>query len=40
MLFLDSERPEYPGWWPHPVRVLRVGGPVGKGLLLATRLAT
>jgi predicted O-methyltransferase YrrM len=25
-LFLDSERPEYPGWWPHPVRVLRPGG--------------
>ncbi|MFD2078952.1 Predicted O-methyltransferase YrrM [Actinopolymorpha cephalotaxi] len=72
VLFLDSERPEYPRWWPHPVRALRVGGllavdnvlshpdevaefralvegsadlestvvPVGKGLLLATRLAT
>jgi predicted O-methyltransferase YrrM len=26
VLFLDSERPEYPGWWPHPVRVLRPGG--------------
>ncbi|WP_028926557.1 O-methyltransferase [Pseudonocardia acaciae] len=26
LLFLDSERPEYPGWWPHPVRVLRPGG--------------
>jgi predicted O-methyltransferase YrrM len=25
-LFLDSERPEYPGWWPHPKRVLRPGG--------------
>ncbi|GAB3400532.1 O-methyltransferase [Flindersiella endophytica] len=25
-LFLDSERPEYPGWWPHPRRVLRPGG--------------
>ncbi|MGW0232193.1 O-methyltransferase [Actinopolymorpha singaporensis] len=72
VLFLDSERPEYPHWWPHPVRVLRPGGllavdnvlshpeevaefralversaelestvvPVGKGLLLATRLGT
>lgn len=26
VLFLDAERPEYPGWWPHPVRVLRPGG--------------
>jgi predicted O-methyltransferase YrrM len=26
VLFLDSERPEYPGWWPHPVRALRPGG--------------
>jgi predicted O-methyltransferase YrrM len=26
VLFLDSERPEYPGWWPHPLRVLRPGG--------------
>ena len=26
VLFLDSERPEYPGWWPHPMRVLRPGG--------------
>ncbi|MFB7915582.1 O-methyltransferase [Streptomyces sp. NPDC056061] len=25
-LFLDSERPEYAGWWPHPLRVLRPGG--------------
>lgn len=25
-LFLDSERPEYVGWWPHPRRVLRPGG--------------
>lgn len=25
-LFLDSERPEYLGWWPHPRRVLRPGG--------------
>jgi predicted O-methyltransferase YrrM len=24
-LFLDAERMEYPGWWPHPVRVLRPG---------------
>jgi predicted O-methyltransferase YrrM len=26
VLFLDSERPEYPAWWPHPRRVLRSGG--------------
>jgi predicted O-methyltransferase YrrM len=26
LLFLDSERPEYPGWWPHLRRVLRPGG--------------
>ena len=26
LLFLDSERPEYPNWWPHPRRVLRNGG--------------
>lgn len=26
LLFLDAERTEYPGWWPHPVRVLREGG--------------
>jgi len=25
-LFLDSERTEYPGWWPHLERVLRPGG--------------
>jgi predicted O-methyltransferase YrrM len=25
-IFLDSERPEYPGWWPHIRRVLRAGG--------------
>jgi len=25
-VFLDSERPEYPGWWPHLRRVLRPGG--------------
>lgn len=24
--FLDSERPEYPGWWPQLKRVLRAGG--------------
>jgi predicted O-methyltransferase YrrM len=23
LIFLDSERPEYPGWWPHLRRVLR-----------------
>ena len=26
VLFLDSERPEYLAWWPHPQRVLRPGG--------------
>ena len=26
VVFLDSERGEYAGWWPHPVRVLRPGG--------------
>lgn len=26
LLFLDAERTEYSGWWPHPVRVLRPGG--------------
>ena len=25
-IFLDSERPEYPGWWPDLRRVLRPGG--------------
>jgi len=25
-IFLDSERPEYPGWWPNLKRVLRPGG--------------
>lgn len=26
LVFLDSERPEYPGWWPDLKRVLREGG--------------
>ena len=26
LIFLDSERPEYPGWWPDLARVLRPGG--------------
>jgi predicted O-methyltransferase YrrM len=26
LVFLDSERPEYPGWWPNLRRVLRRGG--------------
>lgn len=26
LIFLDSERPEYPGWWPEIRRVLRPGG--------------
>jgi predicted O-methyltransferase YrrM len=25
-VFLDSERSEYPGWWPHLKRALRPGG--------------
>jgi predicted O-methyltransferase YrrM len=26
LIFLDSERPQYPGWWPDLKRVLRPGG--------------
>ena len=26
LIFLDAERPEYPGWYPHLKRVLRPGG--------------
>lgn len=26
LVFLDAERPEYPGWWPHLKRALRPGG--------------
>ena len=26
LVFLDCERPEYPGWWPQLRRVLRPGG--------------
>lgn len=26
LVFLDSERPEYSGWWPHIRRVIRPGG--------------
>jgi predicted O-methyltransferase YrrM len=26
LIFLDAERPEYPGWWPDLKRVLRGGG--------------
>jgi len=26
LIFLDAERPEYPGWWPNLKRVLRAGG--------------
>jgi predicted O-methyltransferase YrrM len=26
LIFLDSERPAYPGWWPDLKRVLRAGG--------------
>jgi predicted O-methyltransferase YrrM len=28
LLFLDAERTEYTGWWPHPRRVLRPGGSI------------
>jgi len=26
VVFLDSDRSRYLGWWPHPLRVLRPGG--------------
>ena len=26
LLFMDAERVEYMGWWPHPVRAIRPGG--------------
>jgi len=26
VVFLDADRSRYPGWWPHPLRVLRAGG--------------
>ena len=26
LIFLDAERPDYPGWWPQLGRVLRQGG--------------
>ena len=26
LIFLDSERTAYPGWWPHLRRILRLGG--------------
>lgn len=26
LIFVDSERLQYPGWWPHLCRVLRPGG--------------
>src|SRR5439155_15662761 len=29
VVFLDSERPEYPGWWPDLKRVPRPGGSLG-----------
>ena len=25
-MFFDAERSDYAGWWPHPKRVLRIGG--------------
>jgi predicted O-methyltransferase YrrM len=35
LLFLDAERIEYTGWWPHPVRVLRPGGVLAIDNVLA-----
>jgi predicted O-methyltransferase YrrM len=35
VLFLDAERTEYAGWWPHPVRVLRPGGVLAIDNVLA-----
>lgn len=35
LLFLDAERTEYPGWWPHPARVLRAGGVLAVDNVLA-----
>jgi predicted O-methyltransferase YrrM len=35
LLFIDSERTEYAGWWPHPVRVLRPGGVLAIDNVLA-----
>jgi predicted O-methyltransferase YrrM len=34
-LFLDAERTEYTGWWPHPARVLRPGGVLAVDNVLA-----
>src|SRR3989304_1101036 len=31
LLFLDSDREQYAGWWPQLRRVLRRGGPLGGG---------
>ena len=35
VLFLDAERTEYAGWWPHPVRVVRPGGVLAIDNVLA-----
>lgn len=35
VLFLDAERTEYAGWWPHPARVLRPGGVLAIDNVLA-----
>lgn len=35
LLFMDAERTEYTGWWPHPVRVLRPGGVLAIDNVLA-----
>jgi predicted O-methyltransferase YrrM len=35
LLFLDAERTEYAGWWPHPARVVRPGGVLAIDNVLA-----
>lgn len=35
VVFLDAERTEYTGWWPHPARVLRPGGVLAIDNVLA-----
>lgn len=35
LLFLDAERTQYAGWWPHPARVLRPGGVLAIDNVLA-----
>jgi predicted O-methyltransferase YrrM len=35
LLFLDAERTEYEGWWPHPARVVRPGGLIAMDNVLS-----